>query len=166
MKLYKLIEGKFILQDDNEDDGDGGDEDEEEEHNGMDADESPTNDGDTTFTPNDDEEWEGFSDDENNYIQAQPSGGSVLAIMTPCSSEIPPNNHTEQNLTDSATIIANKRTDLFFAKMHHSKSILWFTTRPIWMGGRSSAGAIPTVSGEQPWFFELPEDNWNHNQEV
>jgi hypothetical protein len=116
----------------------------------MDADESPTNDGDTTFTPYDDEEWEGFSDDENDSIQAQPSISGVLAIMTPCSSEIPPNNHNEQNLTDSATIIANKRTDPLFAKMHYSKGILWFTTWPIWMGGRSSAGAMLTASGEQP----------------
>ncbi|OCL13074.1 cobW-domain-containing protein [Glonium stellatum] len=167
-KLYKFIEGKFILlQDDNEDEEDKEDDEEEDENEEMDIDESSTNNKDSVCTPDDDEEeWEGFSDVENDSAQAQPSSSGVSTIMTPRSSEVPSNNHTEQDLDNSVTIIANKRADPLFGKMHRSKGTLWFANRPVWMGGWSSAGAMLTVSSEQPWFCELPEQDWNHDPEV
>ncbi|OCK78981.1 cobW-domain-containing protein [Lepidopterella palustris CBS 459.81] len=129
LKLYKLIEGKFtLIQNDNTDEEEDGDEDGDGDGDGEDAGEDPMDIGEdeqASGAGNDDDEWDGISDNNEN------AGNDSSAT-----SDSPSDGLAKQDLGDSTVIIANKRLDPF-------------ATRPVWMGGWSSAGAMLNTQDEE-----------------
>ncbi|KAF9691161.1 hypothetical protein EKO04_010780 [Ascochyta lentis] len=130
LKLYRLIEGKFILLQEEPEDGDG-DEDEEDDDD----------------TSEDNASNAGSASDENTA-----SAGSDSDKMTDDGDDKPPMSDKE--------ILANKKASPHFAGLHRSKGIFWLATRPFQMGSWSTAGAMLTLGSEMPWFCCVPEEDW------
>ncbi|KAL1799262.1 hypothetical protein ACET3X_003299 [Alternaria dauci] len=136
LKLYRLIEGKFILLqeevEDLDDDEDGNDDEEEEEgvENMVDG---SSESGRASVSGNDSDK---MSDDD----------------------AAPP--------MDDEQILANKKACAYFGGLHRSKGIFWLATRPNQMGSWSSAGAMLTLGSEMPWFCCVPEEDWGADDDT
>lgn len=168
MKLYELLKGNFILlQDDGDEEGE--EYEEGEDHNS------------TTMSAMDDggsEASESESDSESGseweIVPGSEIEGSLQNTSTRSSARDSPATSACSSSEDAymkeaigtKTILANKRAHPLFGKMHRSKGTLWFATRPRCMGGWSTAGAMLQVTSEQPWFCEMPEEDWSADVEV
>lgn len=130
LKLYRLIEGKFVLlQEEPEDD----DEDEDDELD-------------------DGASHNGISNAESTSDEHTASAGSDSDKMTDDEDNKPPMSDKE--------ILANKKASPHFGGLHRSKGIFWLATRPFQMGSWSTAGAMLTLGSEMPWFCCVPEEDW------
>jgi len=133
LKLYRLIQGKFILlQDEAEDVEDSEEEDDDE-----------------------DGEEEDNEDDEANGESSESGKASVSGDDSDKIS-----NDGEAPTLDDKQILANKKACPYFSGLHRSKGIFWLATRPDQMGSWSTAGAMLTLGSEMPWFCCVSEEEW------
>lgn len=136
LKLYRLIEGKFILLQEEPDDEDEEYEDEEEEDDDDNAASNPD-------SSSDDHTASAHSDSDK---------------MTDDGEDKPPMSDKE--------ILANKKASPHFSGLHRSKGIFWLATRPFQMGSWSTAGAMLTLGSEMPWFCCVPEEDWGADSDT
>ncbi|KAF2993069.1 hypothetical protein E8E13_000799 [Curvularia kusanoi] len=140
LKLYRLIEGKFILLQEEPDDDD-----EEEEEDDSDSDSNDT-----------DNEAPSLASSSSAHHTT--SAGSDSDKLTDDESSTP-------TLSD-AQILANKKASPYFRGLHRSKGLFWLATRPFQMGSWSTAGAMLTLGSEMPWFCCVPEEDWGADEET
>jgi G3E family GTPase len=136
LKLYRLIEGIFILLQEEPEDEDG-DEDDENSEDSSDAE------SDVASTSSD---------------KHTASAGSDSDKLTDDEDDQPPMSDKD--------ILANKKASPLFAGLHRSKGLFWLATRPSQMGSWSTAGAMLTLGSEMPWFCCIPESDWNADDDT
>ena len=136
LKLYRLIEGKFILLQDEleEEDEEEGDEEEEEDEN--------------------DNEGDGAESESDKRSPSEDDSDK----MTEDGEETAP--------LDDDQILANKKASPYFKGLHRSKGIFWLATRPNQMGSWSTAGAMLTLGSEMPWFCCVSEEDWGADEDT
>ncbi|KAI0842320.1 putative cobalamin synthesis protein [Hypoxylon sp. FL0890] len=66
----------------------------------------------------------------------------------------------EQPQLDTRARLASKMIDPTFGPLLRSKGFLWLATRPKMYGEWSQAGVMLTISGQDLWRCEVPEDEW------
>ncbi|KAI1389252.1 putative cobalamin synthesis protein [Hypoxylon trugodes] len=66
----------------------------------------------------------------------------------------------EQPQLDPKARLASKMADDTFGPLLRSKGFLWLATRPRMYGEWSQAGVMLTISGQDLWRCEIPEDEW------
>ena len=132
LKLYRLIEGKFILLQDEAEDVEDSEEDDDD----------------------DDEE----EDDDDGEANGGSSESGKASISGDDSDKI--SNDGEAPPLDDKQILANKKACPYFSGLHRSKGIFWLATRPDQMGSWSTAGAMLTLGSEMPWFCCVSEEEW------
>ena len=139
LKLYRLIEGKFILlQEEPEDEDSDEDEEDSEEDSNAESDVAST----TSSTSS----------------KPTASAGSDSDKLTDDEDDKPPMSDKE--------ILANKKASPLFTGLHRSKGLFWLATRPSQMGSWSTAGAMLTLGSEMPWFCCVPEVDWNADDDT
>ncbi|PVI00447.1 cobW-domain-containing protein [Periconia macrospinosa] len=125
-KLYKALEGNFILLQDELEFDDDEDDDED------------------------------MSDVASSSSQHSPTASNSDRLTSSSEEdEIPPSQ-----------ILANKSSSPLFNGLHRSKGIFWLATRPFQMGSWSTAGAMLTLGSEMPWFCQIPDEDWNADEET
>jgi G3E family GTPase len=139
LKLYRLIEGKFILLQEEPEDEDSDEDDEDSEDNS-------------------DAESEVASTTSSNSDKHTASAGSDSDKLTDDEDDKPPMSDKD--------ILANKKASPLFAGLHRSKGVFWLATRPSQMGSWSTAGAMLTLGSEMPWFCCIPESDWNADDDT
>ncbi|OTA89149.1 hypothetical protein M434DRAFT_374065 [Hypoxylon sp. CO27-5] len=72
----------------------------------------------------------------------------------------------DQPQLDPKARLAAKMQDPTFGPLLRSKGFLWLATRPRMYGEWSSAGIMLTISGQDLWRCEVPEDEWPTNPET
>ncbi|OTA70833.1 cobW-domain-containing protein [Hypoxylon sp. EC38] len=72
----------------------------------------------------------------------------------------------DQPQLDPKARLAAKIQDPTFGPLLRSKGFLWLATRPRMYGEWSSAGIMLTISGQDLWRCEVPEDEWPKNPET
>jgi G3E family GTPase len=136
MKLYRLIQGKFILlQDEAEDVADAEEDDEKDDDNDGNAADGSSESGKASASEEDDSDKVSNDDKE------------VLPM-------------------DDKEILANKKACPHFSRLHRSKGIFWLATRPNQMGSWSTAGAMLTLGSEMPWFCCVSEEDWGADEDT
>ena len=139
LKLYRLIEGKFILlQEEPEDEDSDEDEEDSEEDSNAESDVAST----TSSTSS----------------KPTASAGSDSDKLTDDEDDKLPMSDKE--------ILANKKASPLFTGLHRSKGLFWLATRPSQMGSWSTAGAMLTLGSEMPWFCCVPEVDWNADDDT
>ena len=139
LKLYRLIEGKFILLQEEPEDEDDEEDDEDSEDNS-------------------DTEQDVASITSSNSYKHTASAGSDSDKLTDDEEDKPPMSDKD--------ILANKKASPLFAGLHRSKGLFWLATRPSQMGSWSTAGAMLTLGSEMPWFCCIPESDWNADDDT
>ncbi|KAI1104362.1 putative cobalamin synthesis protein [Jackrogersella minutella] len=66
----------------------------------------------------------------------------------------------EQPQLDPKARLASKMADKTFGPLLRSKGFMWLATRPRMYGEWSQAGVMLTISGQDLWRCEIPEDEW------
>lgn len=185
LKLYKAIEGMFILlQEEYESEEEDDDDEEEDDEEGSEVDESK----DQLFNPRKSLKRKLSStssssssthaasleedQDQDRAIHSSPATTSCSSSSdkpnsptSPSSSSNNKNNKTNDR-NDPHHILATKASSHLFRGLHRSKGTLWLSTRPSQMGLWSSAGAMLTVTSQAPWFCTLPEEAWQSPNEA
>jgi len=139
MKLYRLIQGKFILlQDEAEDVVDAEEDEEEEEEDGDDG--------------------------NDNAIDGSSESGKASASED--DSDKVSDDDEEIPQMDDKEILANKKACPYFSGLHRSKGLFWLATRPNQMGSWSTAGAMLTLGSEMPWFCCVSEEDWGADEDT
>lgn len=140
MKLYRLIEGKFILlqEEAEEDEDDEDDEDDEEEEKDEEVADAAVHSSD--------------ADSDSNRPSSSASDSNKSS--------------TEETQLSDAAILANKKLSPHFSGLHRSKGVFWLATRPSQMGSWSTAGAMLTLGSEMSWFCCMPEEDWGADEET
>ena len=137
-KLYNVLEGKFVLlQDEVEED----DDDEEEEEEASDAENDDTKSG------------------------SEPNSASPANSDVATDDEDDDEEHVKPDFTNEQ-ILANKKASAHFRGLHRSKGIFWLATRPNQMGAWSTAGAMLTLGSEMPWFCQVREEEWMADEQT
>ncbi|KAI1136307.1 putative cobalamin synthesis protein [Hypoxylon sp. FL0543] len=72
----------------------------------------------------------------------------------------------EQPQLDPKARLASKMADPTFGPLLRSKGFLWLATRPRMYGEWSQAGVMLTISGQDFWRCEIPEDEWPTDPET
>ncbi|KAI1475526.1 putative cobalamin synthesis protein [Daldinia eschscholtzii] len=72
----------------------------------------------------------------------------------------------EQPQLDPKARLASKMADETFGPLLRSKGFLWLATRPRMYGEWSQAGVMLTISGQDLWRCEVPEDEWPTDPET
>ncbi|KAI0376865.1 putative cobalamin synthesis protein [Hypomontagnella monticulosa] len=72
----------------------------------------------------------------------------------------------EQPQLDPKARLASKMADQTFGPLLRSKGFLWLATRPRMYGEWSQAGVMLTISGQDLWRCEIPEDEWPADPET
>ncbi|KAI0846948.1 putative cobalamin synthesis protein [Daldinia vernicosa] len=72
----------------------------------------------------------------------------------------------EQPQLDPKARLASKMADDTFGPLLRSKGFLWLATRPRMYGEWSQAGVMLTISGQDRWRCEIPEDEWPSDPEA
>ncbi|KAI1372632.1 putative cobalamin synthesis protein [Hypoxylon crocopeplum] len=72
----------------------------------------------------------------------------------------------EQPQLNPKARLASKMTDETFGPLLRSKGFLWLATRPRMYGEWSQAGVMLTISGQDLWRCEIPEDEWPTDPET
>ncbi|KAI1408392.1 putative cobalamin synthesis protein [Hypoxylon sp. FL1857] len=72
----------------------------------------------------------------------------------------------EQPQLDPKARLASKMADPTFGPLLRSKGFLWLATRPRMYGEWSQAGVMLTISGQDLWRCEVPEDEWPTDPET
>ncbi|KAI4949465.1 hypothetical protein J4E91_005204 [Alternaria rosae] len=139
MKLYRLIQGKFILLQDEAEDVADAEEDEGEEE-------------------------EGGDDGNDNAIDGSSESGKASASED--DSDKVSDDDEEIPQMDDKEILANKKACPYFGGLHRSKGLFWLATRPNQMGSWSTAGAMLTLGSEMPWFCCVSEEDWGADEDT
>lgn len=158
LKLYRLIEGKFILLQDELEDDEEEDEDDEDDDNG----EKEEKEDDDNEEEDDDDE-----DDNQNGRKGSHDGSSESAKASASGDDSDQEtDDDEAPPMDDKQILANKKASPYFSGLHRSKGIFWLATRPNQMGSWSTAGAMLTLGSEMPWFCCVSEEEWGADEET
>ncbi|XDG04675.1 hypothetical protein ABKA04_004290 [Annulohypoxylon sp. FPYF3050] len=72
----------------------------------------------------------------------------------------------EQPQLDPKARLASKIADETFGPLLRSKGFLWLATRPRMYGEWSQAGVMLTISGQDLWRCEVPENEWPTDPET
>ncbi|KAI1765189.1 putative cobalamin synthesis protein [Hypoxylon sp. FL1150] len=72
----------------------------------------------------------------------------------------------DQPQLDPKARLASKMADETFGPLLRSKGSLWLATRPKMYGEWSQAGVMLTISGQDLWRCEIPEDEWPSDPET
>ncbi|KAI1467751.1 putative cobalamin synthesis protein [Daldinia caldariorum] len=72
----------------------------------------------------------------------------------------------EQPQLNPKARLASKMADETFGPLLRSKGFLWLATRPRMYGEWSQAGVMLTISGQDLWRCEVPEDEWPTDPET
>ncbi|KAI0880650.1 putative cobalamin synthesis protein [Annulohypoxylon maeteangense] len=72
----------------------------------------------------------------------------------------------EQPQLDPKARLASKIADATFGPLLRSKGFLWLATRPKMYGEWSQAGVMLTISGQDLWRCEIPQDEWPTDPET
>ncbi|KAI2618339.1 putative cobalamin synthesis protein [Hypomontagnella submonticulosa] len=72
----------------------------------------------------------------------------------------------EQPQLNPKARLASKMTDETFGPLLRSKGFLWLATRPRMYGEWSQAGVMLTISGQDLWRCEIPENEWPADPET
>ncbi|KAI6086868.1 cobalamin synthesis protein cobW C-terminal domain-containing protein [Hypoxylon rubiginosum] len=72
----------------------------------------------------------------------------------------------DQPQLDPKARLASKMADETFGPLLRSKGFLWLATRPRMYGEWSQAGVMLTISGQDLWRCEIPEDEWPADPET
>ncbi|KAL5117364.1 hypothetical protein ACEQ8H_004680 [Pleosporales sp. CAS-2024a] len=139
LKLYRLVEDKFIILQEELVEEEEEDEQEEEEEEEKEEKEKDKDKCKGQVVSGSDDSWS--------------LSGSSSKKDSDVEDEGPP-------FLDDTAILRNKKACPQFKGLHRSKGIFWLATRPFQMGSWSSAGAMLTLGSEMPWFCCVSEEDW------